>query len=135
MKAKISRGGGFRGALNYVLDVGKDATGDKLAEIVGGTMIARDAAGMSREFSAVRQLRPDIKRPVWHCSLSLPPGDKLDPAKWQEVAGDFMQEMGFPADTQYTVVRHSDTDKDHVHIVASRISLSGNVWHGNALLC
>lgn len=130
MKAKISRGGGFRGALNYVLDVGKDATGDKMAEIVGGTMITRDAAGMSREFSAVRQLRPDIKKPVWHCSLSLPPGDKLSSSKWQEVAEDFMQEMGFPADTQYTVVRHGDTDKDHVHIVASRISLSGNVWHG-----
>ncbi|WP_373870450.1 hypothetical protein, partial [Aeromonas caviae] len=25
----------------------------------------------------MRQLRPDIGKPVWHCSLSLPPGERL----------------------------------------------------------
>jgi hypothetical protein len=38
MKAKVSRGGGFRGALNYVFDVGKEATHTKNAERVGGNM-------------------------------------------------------------------------------------------------
>ncbi|WP_373870448.1 relaxase/mobilization nuclease domain-containing protein, partial [Aeromonas caviae] len=35
-----------------------------------------DPRELSREFSAVRQLRPDIGKPVWHCSLSLPPGEQ-----------------------------------------------------------
>lgn len=130
MKAKVERGSGFRGVANYILDEGKDAKGDKLPEIVGGTIAATDAKGMSREFAVTRRLRPDIERPVWHCSLSLPPGDRLDSDRWDAVATDFMKEMGFPDDTLYTVVRHSDMEHDHVHIVASRVSMSGQVWHG-----
>lgn len=130
MKAKVERGSGFRGVANYILDEGKDAKGDKLPEIVGGTITATNAKGMSREFAVTRRLRPDIERPVWHCSLSLPPGDRLDSDKWDAVATDFMKEMGFPDDTLYTVVRHNDMEHDHVHIVASRVSMSGQVWHG-----
>lgn len=130
MKAKVSRGGGFRGALDYVLDQGTKATGDKNPEIVGGNLAGVTPREMSREFSAVRKLRPDIGKPVWHCSLSLPPGDRLAGEKWDDIATDFMTTLGFPADTPYTAVRHQDTDKDHIHIVASRVSLAGEVWHG-----
>jgi len=50
MKAKVSRGGGFRGALNYVFDVGKEATHTKNAERVGGNMAGNDPRELSREF-------------------------------------------------------------------------------------
>lgn len=40
-----------------------------------------------------------------------------------------MARMGL-ADHQYVAVRHSDTDKDHVHIVASRIALDGSLYQG-----
>lgn len=130
MKAKVERGGGFRGALNYVLDEGPKRTGKKNPEVVGSTVTGGDARGMTREFALTRRLRPDIARPVWHCSLALSKGERLDSAKWNEVAADFMQEMSFPPDTAYTVVRHNDTDFDHIHIVASRISMGGQVWHG-----
>lgn len=131
MKAKVSRGGGFRGALNYVFDAGKEATHTKNAERVAGNMAGNDPHELSREFSAVRRLRPDIGKPVWHCSLSLPPSEYLSAEKWEVVAGDFMQRMGFdPANTPWVAVRHQDTDKDHIHIVASRVGLDGKVWLG-----
>ncbi|MFO5463220.1 relaxase/mobilization nuclease domain-containing protein, partial [Salmonella enterica] len=131
MKAKVSRGGGFRGALNYVFDVGKEATHTKNAERVGGNMAGNDPRELSREFSAVRQLRPDIGKPVWHCSLSLPPGERLSAEKWEAVTTDFMQRMGFDqTNTPWVAVRHQDTDKDHIHIVASRVGLDGKVWLG-----
>lgn len=131
MKAKVSRGGGFRGALNYVFDLGKEATHTKNAERVGGNMAGSDPRELSREFSAVRQLRPDIGKPVWHCSLSLPPGERLSAEKWEAVAADFMQRMGFDqTNTPWVAVRHQDTDKDHIHIVASRVGLDGKVWLG-----
>ncbi len=124
MKAKISRGSGFRGVLNYVHDKGE-------AEIVGGNMSGQTPQALAREFGITKKLRPDCKNPVWHCSLSAPRGERLSPAKWYELSVDFMIEMGMdPANFLYSVARHSDTDYDHVHLVASRIGLDGQLWHG-----
>lgn len=131
MKANITRGGGFRGALNYVFDVGPEATHEKNAELVGGNMSGDNPLSLAREFAVVRQLRPDIKKPVWHASLALPKNERLSTEKWREVAHDFMVHMGFDLDkTPYVVVRHNDTEHDHVHIIASRSALDGSVWLG-----
>ena len=131
MKAKVSRGGGFRGALNYVFDAGSEATHTKNAERVAGNMAGDSPRELAQEFAAVRQLRPDIEKPVWHCSLSLPAGERLSADKWETVAGDFMQRMGFDQDaTPWVAVRHQDTDNDHIHILASRVSLDAKVWLG-----
>lgn len=130
MVPKISRGQGFRGALNYILDEGRKATGEKRPELLAGNLEGHDARTLAAEFAAVRQLRPDVTRPVWHCSLSLPEGERLTPAQWQAVAGGYLQEMGFSDKTPFVVVRHQDTAHDHVHIVASRVDLNGQVWGG-----
>jgi hypothetical protein len=131
MKPNITRGGGFRGALNYVFDVGPEATHEKKAELIGGNMIGDNPIELAREFSVVRKLRPDIKKPVWHCSLALPKDERLSSEKWHEVARDFMGCMGFDIDkTPYVAVRHNDTEHDHIHIIASRVSLDGSVWLG-----
>ena len=124
MKAKISRGSDFRGVLNYVHDKGE-------AEIVGGNMSGQTPQALAREFGITKKLRPDCKNPVWHCSLSAPRGERLSREKWYELGADFMIEMGMdPANFLYSVARHSDTDYDHVHLVASRIGLDGQLWHG-----
>lgn len=131
MKAKIKRGSGFRGTLNYVLDEGKKRTGDKKALIVAGNMSASNAKDLSREFSFSRSLRPDTKRPVWHCSLGLPEGDSLDIGTWDRISNRFLEEMGVDTGNhQFVVVKHHDTDKEHVHIVMSRIGLDSQLWHG-----
>lgn len=127
MKAKIVRGCGFRGALDYVLDMQNIG---KQPEVVGGTLAGETAAELSREFSIVRGLRPDIKRPVWHCSLSLPADENLSSEKWSVVVEDFMQRMGFDLSTSWVAVRHKETDYDHVHIIACRVSLNSTVWLG-----
>lgn len=124
MKAKVSRGGGFRGALSYVHGKGE-------AEKAGGNMSGQSVQELAREFGITKKLRPDCKNPVWHCSLALPEGDRLSGQKWDELSADFMREMGMdPANFLYDVQRHSDTDHDHIHILASRIGLDGSLWHG-----
>jgi len=130
MKPKVTRGRGFRGVLDYAFDEGAKATGDKSAELVGGTMSGTDPRMLAAEFGHTRRLRKDVTRPVWHCSLALPADDRLSSQRWEDVAADFMQRMGFPPDTQWIAVRHQDTDYDHIHIIASRVSLSGQVWYG-----
>jgi hypothetical protein len=124
MKAKIERGGGFRGVLNYGL--GK---GDNACAIIGGNMSGTDPRTLSAEFSLSRAARPGVSRPVWHASLTLPEGERLDPDKWNDIVADFMDGIGL-SDHQHVVIGHYDTKLDHVHIIASRIGLDGDLWHG-----
>jgi hypothetical protein len=122
MKAKVERGSGFRGVLDYAFGKGD-------AEIIGGTMSGRDPRELAAEFGLSRAARPDVLKPVWHTSLSLPPGDTLSAPEWDTIVSDFMQGMGL-GDHQYIAVRHHDTDHEHVHIVASRIGLDGSLFLG-----
>lgn len=123
MIVKIIRGSGFRGALDYVY-------GKPGAAVIGGNMSGKDARELAHEFGAVRQLRPDIGKPVWHTSLSLPPGERPTNEQWETMAEEFMQGMGFNKATPYVIARHNDTAHDHIHIVASRVDLAGGVYHG-----
>lgn len=123
MKAKISKGAGFRGVVNYLLD-------KERGEIIGGNMAATTQAGLSAEFGAVRCQRPDIAKPVWHVSLSLPPGDSLSVEQWREVAADFLRKMN-AKDNQYCIVQHRDKAHQHVHIVLNRVTTNGGVWYAD----
>lgn len=118
MKAKITKGKGFRGVLDYDLERG---------QVVAGTMVGRNPRELATEFSVGRQLRPDVEKPVWHCSLSAVPGESLSAEKWEAVVSDFMERMGLQ-NHPYVVVKHDDTPHSHVHIIASRIGLDGGVW-------
>jgi len=125
VKAKISRGGGFRGIAEYALGDAKDA------ELLAGNVTGRNPRALSKEFAVSRQLRPDIARPVWHTSLALPAGEHLADDRWQAVIHDYLDGMGFDRDKhQFFAVRHNDTDHDHVHVITSRVGLDGSVWHG-----
>lgn len=123
MKANVERGKGFRGALDYAFGEAKDC------EIVAGNMHGTTPRELATEFGLSWQARSGITKPVWHTSLSLPPGEHLTAERWNSVIGAFMEEMGLDQH-QYIAVRHQDTDLDHVHIIASRIDLTGKVWAG-----
>jgi hypothetical protein len=131
MKARITRGSGFLGALLYVLDEGPKATGKKRPELIATNMPGRAARTFAAAFGAYRRLRPDIARPVWHSSLRLPPGDRIDSELWREIVLVYLRKMGFEESTPYVVERHNDEpDGDHVHCILSRINSRGEVWFG-----
>lgn len=122
MKAKIVRGSGFRGVLDYAHK--------SQSTHICGNMSGTNPKDLAKEFGVARQMREDVDRPVWHCSLSLPVGERISDEKWAEIAEKFMKDMEFTSLNQYTVLKHEDTDKQHIHIIANRIGLDGNVWFG-----
>ncbi|GAB4590325.1 relaxase/mobilization nuclease domain-containing protein [Nocardia sp. IFM 10818] len=75
--------------------------------------------------------------PVWHCVLSLMPGEELTDEKWQKVAEAFMDRMGFEgtpdgktAPARWVAVRHGlsgehGEGQDHIHIAASLVREDG----------
>lgn len=117
MIGKQIKGKGFLGVLKYVTDKDK-------GHLIGGNMDGETPQELSKEFAAIRRLNPEIKKPVNHVSLSLPPGERLNDFEWSEVAHRYMKEMGFE-NSQYVVARHTDAEHDHIHIVSSRIGLDG----------
>lgn len=119
MIGKQTKGRGFRGALNYVL--GKEG-----AQLIGGNMLGENSKELAAEFAETRKLRPNVKRAVYHASLSLSPGESLTDNEWRQVSTDYMNKMGF-GNSQFVVVKHTDTHHSHVHIIASRIALDGKV--------
>ncbi|MBE9188274.1 relaxase/mobilization nuclease domain-containing protein [Microcoleus sp. LEGE 07076] len=124
MIGKQIKGTGFRGCLNYVL-------GKKDAYLIGGTMCGQTPEELAAEFAIARQLRPNLKVAVFHATLSVASTERLEDSeqndlRWLAIAADYMKTMGFD-NNQYTVVKHSDTEHDHIHIVASRIRLDGSV--------
>src|SRR5690554_4979538 len=104
---RIKRGTGFRGLLNYQFE--HDGEGhDEPGRLIGGNMSGTSARELAREFGAFRRLRPDIKKPVWHNSLRLPPGDELPDEGWTKFADDYMKEMGFDPDHPRVYIKHDD---------------------------
>lgn len=125
MKSKIKRGKDFSGLCRYILR--KSANPD----LIGGNLAGVTASELAIEFQQVASLRADIERPVWHSSLALPKGDKLTDQQWNEIVKDYMEGLGFDLKTTpFVVVRHQNTGSDHVHIAASRVSLSRKLYLG-----
>jgi len=129
MKSKVNRGKGFKGCVSYVFDT-KNKHNEK-PDLITSNMSSTSHKDFIKEFAAVRECRTDIERPVWHTSLSLPKGETLTDKQWQAIAESYLTKMGFDIDNhQYLIVRHKNTDQDHIHIVANRIGLDGSIWHG-----
>ena len=123
MIAKITRGGNFRGAARYLLDERRSLDRDHQPEIIGGNMAARTSAELTREFEAVRQQRPDIRKPVEHVALSFARDDRpLSNDELARLADEYLKRRGHDPDrVQYVVVRHRDKDHQHCHILLNRI--------------
>lgn len=138
MIAKITRGTQVGNIAAYLHGPGKanehiytDGTGRRrLGGVVIGSNIGAegvtDAAEWAPELRAARNTRPDITKPIWQCSLRNTVNDRtLSDAEWADAAQTFAEEMGFE-DRPWVAVRHG---ADHIHIVVSRVSEEGEVWH------
>lgn len=119
MIAKMAKGRGFRGALEYDLDKQK-------GRLIASNMASSTPRGLAAEFGAIRRLRPTLGRAVAHVSLSAAPGERLTDNQWRQIAGRYLKAMGF-AGSQFVVTRHADTEHEHIHILANRITITGEV--------
>jgi hypothetical protein len=127
--AKITRGGSFRGAARYALDERHGLDREQQPEIIGGNMAGRTSTDLAREFEAVRQLRPDIRQPVEHVSLSLARDDRaLSNDQMATLADEYLRRRGHNLDrVQYVVVRHHDKGHQHCHVLLNRIRTDGTL--------
>lgn len=126
MKGNVAKPGrSFKNRVDYILKDDHDFICSNMASDYN------NVSDLTDEFKTVSSFRQDIKKPVFHAFLSLPKNEHLTDEQWQEIAKDYLKEMNIDIDKhQYICVRHNDTDKEHIHIVANRVGLDGSVWLG-----
>lgn len=115
MIAKNIKGKSFKGCVNYVMN--------ETAELLEAEGVFADSAkDMIQSFAMQRSGRKEITQPVGHIPMSFAPEDRhrMTNNFMIRLAKEYMQEMGIK-NTQYIVVRHHNTDNEHLHIVYNRI--------------
>lgn len=120
----------MRGAVSYDLlpKKGEPNRAEWLCGTLGG--IGATPQQISRQGGLLRALRPEIKNPIWRCSLSLPPSDgRRDGAFWKQIAEEFLIEMEIPLDAGWLAVRHDDQKHDHIHLSVIRVLPSSKIWN------
>jgi hypothetical protein len=138
MIGNIKIGKSFRGVLNYCLEDKLEYSEEQKldmerkdglthlnrAEILEFNMCYGSRRELIEQFTDVRNLRPQLSKPVMHISLSFDPKDKTDEAKLRMISQDFAQKFGFDKH-QYISILHKDTRHKHLHIIANRVGFAG----------
>ena len=116
MIAKQVQGSDFKKVLDYV----DHKSGAKL---ISSNMAQKEPENLAFEFRLSSNLRKQVTKCVYHASLSVSPSEKLTDQKWVEIAHAYLKGMEFD-ENQYVIYRHTDTEHDHIHIIANRIRVT-----------
>ncbi|WP_448208616.1 relaxase/mobilization nuclease domain-containing protein [Azospirillum sp. sgz302134] len=108
----MSHGRGFAGCIAYVTE--KD---DAQVLEMRGVMSERTAAA---EMRAVAAQSERVQKPVYHRWFRVADGERLTDEQWLATVDRAEQALGLEGH-QRIVVRHSDRDGDHVHVVWNRV--------------
>jgi len=121
MIAKIMKGSGFKGVINYILDPKKGT------ELIDSSGVRTDSIKhIVQSFIDQTELNPRVGKVVGHISLSFSVQDssRLSNEFMVQTAREYMEKMGIK-DTQYIIGRHFDKEHPHIHIAFNRIDNNG----------
>jgi hypothetical protein len=121
MIGRIGYGESCQGMLKYVF--GKEGM-----HILGyGNMYSQEIS--QKFFGSVLHFqgqRNATKNRYVHITLNLPLGEHLDDKSFQAVSREYMAQMGYGGQP-FAMVRHTDTEHEHVHIITTNVDDDGKV--------
>jgi len=117
--AKISRPRRAASTVRYLLRPLDHAGRERGQVAVIGSTIGKTREVAVSFLSALAQLRPRLRRHLYHVSISVPPNDReLSRSGWAAIGRAWCAGMGIE---NYMIVLHDA----HIHIIGSRIRLDG----------
>lgn len=136
MFAKIRKGEGFGGCLDYITRVKQDnqPKAKRIWSILGsdGVRLDVDSDGWrkkaSQDIGRPTLTRGKIKDPCGHISLNFSADDRerMTDDFMLRLAHEYMEKMGIK-NTPYVIVRHKDKEHPHCHIMFSRVDYDGKI--------
>ncbi|MDM1501225.1 relaxase/mobilization nuclease domain-containing protein [Myroides marinus] len=126
MIAKIGKGNNLIGALSYnQLKVDKGQGSVLFTNNLPEPNIASNyIAQLYKHFEPYLLLNKKTEKIVRHISLNPNPNDKLTDDTLNEIAKQYMEHMGYE-NQPYIVYKHSDIEREHIHIVTVCTALNG----------
>ena len=111
-------------ALDYIFREGK--LGNRLAF---HNLCSREPKAIYEEMKVVSDYNSRCRNKFLRIEIGIAPQDekKLPVSELMRIAHLFAKQMGFD-NHQWVAVTHKDTDNRHIHIIANRISLYGEVY-------
>ena len=111
-------------ALNYIFREGK--LGSRLAF---HNLCSREPKAIYEEMKMVSDYNTRCRNKFLRIEIGIAPQDekKLPVSELMQIAHLFAKQMGLD-NHQWVAVTHKDTDNRHIHIIANRISLYGEVY-------
>src|SRR5579871_465740 len=79
---------------------------------------------MAADFEWQHGLMPEKEKPVYHCALSFPVGEQVGDERLVELGRRYLEKIGM-GNTQYALVKHTDTEHLHIHVLANRVNNDG----------
>lgn len=144
MIPNITKGTKMYGLVNYLMGEGRSNEHTNQHVISGSESVMfahmdtnqtpASIGALVKTLNASHKLLEENKKRahVWHCSLSVSERDgELSDEQWQNIAQDFMREMGFDdgvkAPFEWVAIRHgkSKNGNDHIHIAVNLVRLDG----------
>lgn len=136
MIGKISHGNSFGNCLDYLTRVKQDKqpSEKRVWHIIDSDGVRLNVGENGwRKMTASDIERPTltrskIKDPCGHISLGFSPkdSDRMTDDFMLKIAHDYMEKMGI-TDTPYIIVRHTDKEHPHCHIMFSRVDYDGKI--------
>lgn len=120
MMGKPITGRSFGGCIRYVVQ----KQNAKILTAEGVRM--QNADTLIKDFNLQRKMRPELGKAVGHLVLSWSKNDlsKLSDEAMVKHAKEYMEKVGI-RDTQFVVVRHSDREHPHLHLIYNRVDNNG----------
>lgn len=126
MVAKISHGSNLYGALSY----NQEKVDEGLGKVLGTNLILEPADGVfsigasMTDFERMMPAHITTKNPAIHISLNPHPDDKLTEQQLSDIGREYMERLGY-GNQPYIIFKHEDIDRQHIHIVGSRVQPNG----------
>lgn len=126
MIAKIGRSSNLYGALAYNNQKVKDGNGkilhlNKMIETANGQY---SVTKLMQSFESNLAANRNTEKHTLHISLNPYPNDMVDDETFIKIANEYMNEMGY-GNQPYTVFKHTDIDRTHIHIVSVCVDEEG----------
>ncbi|RAJ78957.1 relaxase/mobilization nuclease-like protein [Chitinophaga dinghuensis] len=121
MISKVITGKSFYGCCRYVCQ-------DQQRAVILESEGVREYSflKMGHDFEINRQQSPGKHKAVFHGILSFHPDDKVTDEKMLQIAKEYLQNIGL-TDTQYVIVKHNDTNHQHLHLIGNFVNNKGKV--------